>query len=68
MTHILIRFKFARKWDIPGILETNRLNVTITMPELYLSCYGFTEGEKPIKFSLKIRTYKFMNPPGSIWK
>lgn len=67
MTHIHIRFKFSRKWDVPGLLEINRLNVTVTMPEFYLSGLGFTEGDKPIKFYLKIKTYKFMNPPGSRW-
>lgn len=67
MTHIHIKFKFTRKWDIPGLLEVNRLNISISMPELYLSAYGFT-GDIPVRFLLKIKTYKFMNEKGSRWQ
>ena len=44
-----------------------RINITITLPELFLSAYTFV-GDSPFKFELRIRTYKFMNPHGSIWK
>lgn len=67
MTYILMRIKFAHKIDVPGYLEPLRLNVTITIGDLYLSAYIFTS-EQPIKFYLHIKTYKFMNSYFSSWK
>ncbi|KRX08320.1 HSP20-like chaperone [Pseudocohnilembus persalinus] len=66
MTHTFIRFKFSRRMDSPGIMEINRVNVTFTMPELFLEAYSF-EGDYPIKFYIKIKTYKFLNPQGCRW-
>ena len=37
------------------------LNVTITMPELFISGVSF-ESEQPLKFILRIETFKHMNP------
>lgn len=64
---IFLRIKFAHKIDVPGYLEPLRLNVTITIGDLYLSAYIFTS-EQPIKFYLHIKTYKFMNSYFSSWK
>lgn len=53
MTHLLMKIKFSTKLDIPGALHITRLNLNITMPELFLSAYTF-EFEKPIRFILRI--------------
>lgn len=67
MTHILMKVKFAHKIDVPGYLEPLRINVTITLPELFVSALVFT-ADFPIRFSLQIKTYKFMNSYYSSWK
>ena len=51
MTHVLMKIKFAPKIDIPGFLEIMRINVTITLPELYLIAFTFNS-DFPIKFYL----------------
>lgn len=66
MTHIVMKIKFSPKIDVPGFLELNRINITITLPELYLQAYAFTS-DRPVRFNLKIKTYKFMNSYGSRW-
>lgn len=47
MTHILMKIKFSQKLDVPGFLEIMRLNVNITMPELFITGYAFT-GDFPV--------------------
>ena len=66
MTHILMKIKFSPRLDVPGFLEVNKINVTVTMPELFVSAYAFT-GDYPVHFNLAIKTYKFMNQHGSSW-
>lgn len=44
----------------------HRLNVSISMPELEVKAYSFS-GDFPVRFLLKIKTYKFMNAYGSRW-
>ena len=61
MTHILMKLKFTTKLDIPGSLEINRLDVNVTMPELFINAYSF-RGPIATRYFLHIRTYKFMNP------
>ena len=60
MTHLLLKVKFSNKIDVPGSLEINRMDLNITMPELYLNAYSF-QGT-PLRYILRIHTYKFMNP------
>ncbi|EGR30784.1 hypothetical protein IMG5_123710 [Ichthyophthirius multifiliis] len=66
MTHILMKIKFSTRLDMPGYSEVHRLNITITLPELYIEAIAFT-GDNPIKFKLNIKTYKFMNQYYSKW-
>jgi hypothetical protein len=41
MTHLLVKIKFTSKLDIPGSLEINRLNISISLPELSINAYSF---------------------------